>query len=64
MNWILAGAGACLASWSAYHLWRGWSATYWPTTDGEIVTSTVRERRGRRELYYLPEVRYRYTVDT
>lgn len=62
MGWILIIAGGALAGWSAYEFWRGWASAHWPAADGEVVSSTVRERHGRGGPFYEPEIGYRYVV--
>lgn len=62
MNWFFALLGAALAAWSAHEYWRGRASLSWPAADGEVMSSTVRERRGRRGPFYESDVEYRYAV--
>lgn len=52
-------------TWSAAMAWCSWSSLHWPVAEGEVVSTWVRETRGRTgQLFYLPKVEYRYAVGT
>lgn len=73
--WLLAGmpapgvlpvvAGLVLTGWGTRQLYQGVRSRGWPTTDGDVVSTTIRTSSSQADAAgrtYFPRVRYEYTV--
>jgi hypothetical protein len=63
MGVALLGLGLVLTFGGGRALYRAWTSSRWPVTQGTVLDSSLETVREQRSVSYVPHVRYRYQVE-